>query len=440
MKIHVTTLALLLLAFLLSGPIIGQDEPDKIPAIINIQGVLRTADGVAVDGPKDITFRLYETLTGGSAKWTEIQRGLEINSGIYSTVLGSIEPFEPEVNFDRQYFLEIEVSGKTLEDRIPLTPAPYALSLLGNPNKFPSSGAVQADGAVFGQDLDQEILELSPTHSVVVKGGILARGANGADGAPGEDGAKNNGYAFENDKDSGLFSNGNGKITLYSDELPQVEITNEAVQVNTALNAPQGVNTDTLNLGSQGNIKYNGVSDWRLVEINYFEDSDEDWKVYNSWLSDAGATATVKNFGDDDFAGKVLLPSQKGQVFKKKFEGYGEYSYVKVVFDYYFLDEWDINSEDIGWAAFSKSLDGQNLRVGWYKQGVFVGDGHNLEVTTPFNPAANFTDNNDYSDQWIRAEMVGRCSSSFYVFFGGALNLDIDNENFAVGRIEIWVR
>ena len=62
-------------------------------------------------------------------------------------------------------------------------------------NQFPSSGLVEAD-------------------SITVNGGVLARG-----GAPGLNGVSHNGYAFtgnSGDKDSGLFSTTDGKVSLYS--------------------------------------------------------------------------------------------------------------------------------------------------------------------------------------------------------------------------------
>lgn len=437
----------------------GVVEAQIIPTI-NIQGVLRNGNGTAVpDGSYSVVFKLYEELEGGSAKWSEMQ-DIDVTSGIYTTVLGSVTAFSdavPPVTFDRQYFLEVVVNNKPLLPRVALTPAPYALSLLGSPNTFPSSGAIRADGAVIGEDLDQTLLDLSPEHSIVVKGGTLARGATGNAGTPGADGVNNNGYAFTNDKDSGLFSTGDGKAALYTNNTEQLLVTNDTVKVQHVLDVVGDINaSDNLNMPNTKSITYNGQSDWRLVETDYLETDAEGWQVYNptagqqgAWEEPSGSTATVTTF-TDDFAGKAMVASTWGQVFKKQFTPpqsnvTGAYTYIKVVFRYYLIDSWDFNLSDKGWAAFSKTVDGSSgVSVAWSNQMDRVGQGFQLNYTE-FNMAANFYGNSALSDSWVDVSMVARYPSgpsnqNFWVMIGSTLNEVLSDENYGVGMIEIWVK
>lgn len=112
-------------------------------ATLNFQGVLREPTGAAVpDGAYQLTFKLYDAANSGSLIWTEVQSSVEVKNGIFSADLGSVTPFTG-VGFDQEYWLGITVgTDAELTPRSRLTSAPYALSLVGADNKFPSSGNV----------------------------------------------------------------------------------------------------------------------------------------------------------------------------------------------------------------------------------------------------------------------------------------------------------
>ncbi len=64
------------------------NEPDNtIPNRINYQGYLTNEVGEPIDGPVNITFRLYDVSGGGSALWTE-SHSLTANKGIVNAELG----------------------------------------------------------------------------------------------------------------------------------------------------------------------------------------------------------------------------------------------------------------------------------------------------------------------------------------------------------------
>jgi len=120
-------------------------------ATLSVQGTIQRSTGAAVDdGDYDITFRLYTAPTGGSPVWSETQSGVEIIGGVYSVALGSVNPLNAP--FDQTYYLGISVgTGAEHTPRTLLTSAPYALSLLGQDNKFPSTGMVKMESLASGQ-------------------------------------------------------------------------------------------------------------------------------------------------------------------------------------------------------------------------------------------------------------------------------------------------
>jgi hypothetical protein len=155
MKTILKSLFLLLVISFFSSEIIAQTK-------LSVQGVIRLSDGNAVDdGFYSVTFKLYDTLTTGNLLWTEIQPQVKVTSGIYSTILGEVTPLD--LTFDEFYFLSLTIDGEELTPRAPLTSAPYANSMLGFDNVFPSTGNVG-------------IGTLTPTNELTVEGDIEVNG------------------------------------------------------------------------------------------------------------------------------------------------------------------------------------------------------------------------------------------------------------------------
>ena len=122
---------LLIITVITSFNVFGQ----AIPKQIDYQGVLKTSAGVIVpDGNYQLTFRIYNDPTGGSALWTEVQT-VAVANGIFSAHLGSVTPITT-VPFDRIHFLGITIeSDPELLPRTTLKPSPYsfmAMDVLDN--------------------------------------------------------------------------------------------------------------------------------------------------------------------------------------------------------------------------------------------------------------------------------------------------------------------
>lgn len=116
---------MLLIIALLSSVSVAQ-----VPRTISYQGRLSDASGLPISGTRNITFSLYTTATGGSPIWTETHNNVPISNGLYNVMLGSVNPFPPNVDFSQQYWLGVQIGiDPELTPRYQLGATPYALNI-----------------------------------------------------------------------------------------------------------------------------------------------------------------------------------------------------------------------------------------------------------------------------------------------------------------------
>lgn len=90
----------------------------------------------AVDGTRNINFRIYDSLTAGNQKWQSGTQNVKISSGVFSVVLN------PDIDWrGKDYYIEMEVNSKVLSPREKLTAVPYSLH-----SASAESGSVTATG------------------------------------------------------------------------------------------------------------------------------------------------------------------------------------------------------------------------------------------------------------------------------------------------------
>ena len=395
-------------------------------ATLSVQGILKKSNGVALeDGEYAMTFKLYAVDgTPAGVLWDETIPNVELNGGIYSVVLGLVDPLT--VPFDQDYELSVSVGASEMLPKIKLTSAPYALSLRGQSNQFPSTGLVLADKLQ------------------------VAQGISADDGVPSNGNSLKTGYSFTDDPDTGLFSPVSGEASIYIDNVEKVEINSTGIN----LKDDGGITYTTVN--SNGTVA--SYPSWRLVDVDNFINGPDDWSVYNNlsgqqngWNSTIPSSISITQ--TSSFIGPVLWPNPNTGVLKKEFSIPGSWTEMKVKFRYYFVDSWDDNTtdnEDRSFAGFAENLGGTQFRVCWARTGGY------LELNSDFSNnafriAENFlgapcdgiatcaTDFGQDVEMTARRRNVN--DNSFYVFIGAALDgYGMADESYAVGPIEIWVR
>ena len=114
----------LALGMALAMPMLAQ-----IPQTLSFQGYLTSDAGEPITtetgSPLSVSFSLYNAASGGSLVWGPEPQTIEVDRGIFNTVLGSIEPLNIDAN--APYFLQITIGAEDLP-RIAVTSGLYSLS------------------------------------------------------------------------------------------------------------------------------------------------------------------------------------------------------------------------------------------------------------------------------------------------------------------------
>ena len=123
-------LILLTVSIIVIGPL---SWAGTIPSTISYQGYLTDSAGKALsDGEYDMTFRLYDSLTGISALWSETYTGsnkVSVSGGRFDVILGSATSFaNAGLDFSDPYYLEIQLGNDDpFAPRLAFGAVPYAI-------------------------------------------------------------------------------------------------------------------------------------------------------------------------------------------------------------------------------------------------------------------------------------------------------------------------
>ncbi len=86
------------------------------------QGFLRQGGAPLTNPSQQMTFRIYDALTGGSMLWNSGALNVNVNNGLFTVQLNA----PASVWSGAERFLEIQVGATTLTPRVRLNPTPYA--------------------------------------------------------------------------------------------------------------------------------------------------------------------------------------------------------------------------------------------------------------------------------------------------------------------------
>lgn len=101
--------------------------PAQVPKTISYQGVLTdNAGAIVADGIYSFVLSLYDVQSGGAALWTET-KSITVADGLFTTALGDQVAFPASLTFNQPYWLDIQVDGEQLSNRIALLSAPYSV-------------------------------------------------------------------------------------------------------------------------------------------------------------------------------------------------------------------------------------------------------------------------------------------------------------------------
>src|SRR3989338_2844398 len=117
--------ALLLSAYclVLTAPVVSAE----VPSLIRYQGQAVDTNGVPLEGPYTLKFRLYNAETAGTIVWEETQTNVPLSKGHFSVLLGSGTALT-EVDWAQPCWLSVQVNGEPeLAPRQRITSVPLAL-------------------------------------------------------------------------------------------------------------------------------------------------------------------------------------------------------------------------------------------------------------------------------------------------------------------------
>jgi microcystin-dependent protein len=101
MKTKLFTIAILLFSSALFS---------QVPQTMDYSGKLTDGNGSFINGQVDITFRLYDNETGGTALWEETQTGVNLSNGFFHVQLGSATSFPSGLFNNTSLWLGTEVN------------------------------------------------------------------------------------------------------------------------------------------------------------------------------------------------------------------------------------------------------------------------------------------------------------------------------------------
>lgn len=99
----------------------------QMPRQISYQGVAYNNLNKGYGGNHDVTFKFYNVATGGTAIYTETQRNIAFNNGVFSASIGSVATIPTSLDFNQALYLGITIDdGSEISPRTPFSAVPYA--------------------------------------------------------------------------------------------------------------------------------------------------------------------------------------------------------------------------------------------------------------------------------------------------------------------------
>ena len=101
----------------------------QAPRAMSFQGLLTDTAGVPVDGPQNLTIRIFDASSGGSEVWNRTYGSHPVNEGVFDVELDGGAPMFDLVAFNNSLWIQVEAGAEVLSPRTRLVAAPFAMGL-----------------------------------------------------------------------------------------------------------------------------------------------------------------------------------------------------------------------------------------------------------------------------------------------------------------------
>ena len=146
-----------------------------VPHVINYQGKITKSIGALVDTTIQMVFSIYDVSTNGIPLWTETQPAVEVEKGVFSVLLGSMNPL-PESIFDGTVlYLGLKIGADPeITPRKEMVSVAYAMKSI----KADTANFAHASGTT--EDIDWTFQVTDTADTTLVTGGQwgIARAGN----------------------------------------------------------------------------------------------------------------------------------------------------------------------------------------------------------------------------------------------------------------------
>lgn len=416
-----------------------------IAQTISIQGVLRDPNGRSVDdGAYSVAFRIYDVATGGTALWTDTYANLTTKHGVFQANLGEQTTLDG-LAFDTQYYVGVTVENYAeMAPRIALTIYPYSKAILGQNNKFPSTGNVE-----INQDnlvINEGDLEIKGANGrLVFNDGTSLNSANF--GGPAGSLANPTSAVINADNDA----DGSGAINFQTGGVTRASIANDGhAYFNGGLNATSLISSGTYN-ASQGILSLYGpdaasasggqlnlfTSDTRTTEKWFFQPNENNLVLGHETGGAFPAVATFSST-DADFdvhvnakTGKINVGANDATGGSLSLFGFGSGSAQGGKIDFFKAADHDGDGSPTASEYWFMEATNDDFRIGnvWSNNDVMFFDGTSNNIGIGHaNPLIDLAvGDSDTGIDWI-------ADGKFYLMSNNSVSLTINNNgNIGIG-------
>lgn len=171
---------ILLTMSLLMALVVSVTVVADVPQTINYQGQLTDSDGNPVDATVGMVIRIYDSAIDGNILWMESQPAVTVTGGLFSVLLGSVNPIADSIFAGSDRWLGITVGIAPINEpeirpRTKLASVPYAthVGTLDSASGGAISGDVRIGGKLILETNDKQPI---PATEILSNTGLLAIG------------------------------------------------------------------------------------------------------------------------------------------------------------------------------------------------------------------------------------------------------------------------